>query len=486
MYLGMYVHTHWAYKHPYAARTWTLEDWRGYASGLRALGYNMMMIWPVTDAMPEALTPSDVAQLEMLRAIIDMLHDEFGMAVLITFGPNCLGSEAAERFTFTERPFFDCELRLNPSDPRELARLLSFRRRLITDYFSRADGFAIIDSDPGGCIGSTNAEFVNLLLAHLAIINDVNPDATLYYWMWMGWERYNRYRAWVQDLPMPEERSIESNFTEVLDGLLEHPKRRWAVLSCNGNHHPLIARYGIGDRALYNPYNLVEYEPSVPMTNYTPAALQEGLALPERQSMHLGTLANAQTHVAQLPHTFLFAHLAQGGTLDDADIAAFADGLLPGAGSALVEAWEAIGGTDMARMRRAAFAVTALAGEAFIPGPHAGLLFGDPRRYLDDLATMLRFRADLFTVVNAVRDGADWVPSLRTLHATWTAWTARTGYEDAFQGPVDDIVYATLQALDQPALTPVLADLHDWKKVALRHGIIRRLLAAIGEVIPGA
>ena len=37
--LGMYVHTHWGYHHPYAARTWSLADWKGYLGALRALGY---------------------------------------------------------------------------------------------------------------------------------------------------------------------------------------------------------------------------------------------------------------------------------------------------------------------------------------------------------------------------------------------------------------------------------------------------------------
>ena len=27
--VGMYVHQHWPYHHPYAARTWSLDDWRG-------------------------------------------------------------------------------------------------------------------------------------------------------------------------------------------------------------------------------------------------------------------------------------------------------------------------------------------------------------------------------------------------------------------------------------------------------------------------
>lgn len=33
--VGMYVHQHWPYNHPYCARTWTPEDWHGYAEGLK-------------------------------------------------------------------------------------------------------------------------------------------------------------------------------------------------------------------------------------------------------------------------------------------------------------------------------------------------------------------------------------------------------------------------------------------------------------------
>ena len=33
--LGMYIHAGWPYNHPYAARTWTVEDWRAYADGLK-------------------------------------------------------------------------------------------------------------------------------------------------------------------------------------------------------------------------------------------------------------------------------------------------------------------------------------------------------------------------------------------------------------------------------------------------------------------
>ena len=38
--IGMYIHQHWPYNYPYAARTWQVEDYHGYCGGLKALGYN--------------------------------------------------------------------------------------------------------------------------------------------------------------------------------------------------------------------------------------------------------------------------------------------------------------------------------------------------------------------------------------------------------------------------------------------------------------
>src|SRR5215831_2046266 len=96
--LGIYVHQHWPYLHPYAARTWTVEDWRGYADGLKKLGYNAVMIWPVIEVMPEPLLPSDREHLELTQQVIGLLHREFGMRVWIALCPNVAAndSEAAK------------------------------------------------------------------------------------------------------------------------------------------------------------------------------------------------------------------------------------------------------------------------------------------------------------------------------------------------------------------------------------------------------
>ena len=79
--VGMYIHQHWPYNHPYCARTWTLNDWKGYAGGLKQIGYNTILIWPVVETMPDPLTPSDKANLEKIRKVIDALHKDLGMRV---------------------------------------------------------------------------------------------------------------------------------------------------------------------------------------------------------------------------------------------------------------------------------------------------------------------------------------------------------------------------------------------------------------------
>ena len=90
--IGMYVLMMWAYNYPYAARTWRLKDWSAYLEGLRALGYNLVQIWPFVDAIPVPMTPSDRVFLTTLRQVIDVAH-ELGMTVYIGSCANTMANE---------------------------------------------------------------------------------------------------------------------------------------------------------------------------------------------------------------------------------------------------------------------------------------------------------------------------------------------------------------------------------------------------------
>jgi len=184
--LGMYVHTHWAYRHPYAARTWTLDDWRGYLSGLKALGYDVVQVWPMIDVMPSPLTASDREHLERLASVIDMAHEAFGMRVFVGACANTVGNERAAAFGFQDRPYFVTERRLNPGDPTEVEELFGRRREALSPL-ARADGCWVIDSDPGGYGGSPPEEFVALLRRYRNLLDELRPGIELVYWVWWGW-----------------------------------------------------------------------------------------------------------------------------------------------------------------------------------------------------------------------------------------------------------------------------------------------------------
>ena len=120
--VGMYIHQHWPYNYPYAARTWQVEDYRGYCGALKTLGYNTVMIWPLLETMPSPLTASDRANLKKIAAVIDMLHRELGMRVYIALCPNVGAKDGeARKAPFEKRHFFYCDTRVNPADPQALA-----------------------------------------------------------------------------------------------------------------------------------------------------------------------------------------------------------------------------------------------------------------------------------------------------------------------------------------------------------------------------
>ena len=191
--VGMYVHQHWPYHHPYAARTWTIQDWRGYADGLKRLGYNSILIWPVLETMPEPLTSSDRANIGKIARVIDLLHAEFNMRVYIALCPNVAAqNEAAAKASFQKRHFFYCDKRVNPGDPVAMERMLDWRAKLL-EPLKNMDGLTIIDSDPGGYPGSTNEQFANLLMAHRRLLDGLRPGIELCYWMHVGWLGYGRF-----------------------------------------------------------------------------------------------------------------------------------------------------------------------------------------------------------------------------------------------------------------------------------------------------
>lgn len=476
--LGMYIHAHWGYNHPYAARTWTLDDWRGYASGLSGLGYDLVMIWPILDTMPNPPTASDSAYLRKLGQVIDMLHSEFGMQALIVVSANTIANEDAVGYDFEKRPFFGTDRRLNPGDPLEVELLFDARRALLS-YLSGADGVVVIDSDPGGYIGSTNDEFAGLLSGYVDLTTELNPAAKLYYWMWFGWEAYNEFWRRASETGelhiAPSADDCEYAVRELMAGESDS----WGLLAGMPSHHEIAGRLGLEDRSIFLTYGAVEGEPTFPLTGYNPPLIHDVLQPFVSNPNYPACMGNAQTHVAQLPNTYLFSHFAKGGSVDAVDLVGFAERLLPGHGEKLAQAWQAMVSPTSEAAREALPAVRALADGDLAVGPLSGLMLDGVRRYVQDLALQLAFYADMLDSAEAVRTQSDHREALAAVCESWNAWVTRTGFVDAYGGPFYHILHPALRELHNANLDAVLNDFEDWKNPVVRHGIVPRLIEAM-------
>lgn len=449
--IGMYVHQHWSYQHPYAARTWTFEDWLGYADGLKRLGYNTVMIWPMLETMPDPLTPSDTAHIEKMARVIGTLHSEFGMRVYITLTPNvCAKNAEAANYTFEDRPFFCCDERVNPANAQARAAMMAWRERLLRPL-AAMDGLTIIDSDPGGYPNSTNAEFVQLLADHRAILDRLHPGIEVVYWIHAGWQAYGRYYATGYF-----EWGLDSEIEDTVRGLAVRLAEPWGV---TGARLKVVEQAGQAARVFPFPYGLIEGEPSFPMTNFT-------LDLAERvqkESGPRGIMGNAQSHCLQLPNTFAFARAAQGHSVSETDYVSFADDLLPGAGRRVVNAWKALSGTDPAAMRTSAEDLSALKKDKPVAGPLRGLLFGDPDRFVNDLMLQLRQRAAFESFCAAALavpvDRAVRAESLGQFAAASEAWQQVHSYKNMWVWPRME---EALRKVGDPDLDAVL-DARDYQ-----------------------
>jgi hypothetical protein len=320
---GMYVHRAWPYRRPYAARAWTLADWRGFAEGLGELGFNTVVVWPVIEIMPLPPTPSDTADLELLAGVIEMLHG-MGMKVFTTLCPNIVADDAAARAVpFQDRHYFHSLDYVDPADHDAIEAMVAVREEHLRPL-RQMDGCVIIDSDTGSYPGAKNDDFVALLMAHRRMLDRLRPGIDLLYWMHVGWEAYGRYHA-TGTLEWANHHEV----ADLLEKLEAADPAPWGIsVHSLGRHADLeVARdRGLESRAVFFNYGAIEGEPTFPMTNFGgDNAFQAGRFETDQTTGARGVVGNAQTHCLQLPNIFAFSRGFADAAVTEADYVSFAD-----------------------------------------------------------------------------------------------------------------------------------------------------------------
>jgi hypothetical protein len=478
--LGMYVHTHWSYNHPYCARTWSEADWRGYLTGLQALGYDTVMFWPLLDCMPPEPNASDRAFLEKIGRVIRLAKDTFGMKFIIVACPNTIGNDKASGYEYEKRPYFVCEHKVDPKNASDVRAFLDGRRKQF-QAVAHADALAVIDSDPGGYIGSTDDEFVRLLKGQADVFRSFHAGAELDYWMLVGWENYNRF--WAETAAAkpgegPQHVTIDAEtFERTLSLMKQQIAEPWGVLASMPQHLAATAKLGLADKRLFFPYGIVEGEPSFQLTNFTPDAVRAAAGQWSAQEYPRGIMANAQSHILQLPNTYFFASAVRPHSAP-ASLADFAEQLIPGAAATLTAGWQALAAGPEAQ-RAAAIAVRQRRGKPRGAGRCSGLMFADADRYLTDLADNLDIQADLADVRAAFAAGNDPRAALRKFLTDFRPYQSRIGFADACGGPLTADILLPLVQRRAAGFDRILTEFNGWQNLAARHGVIPRLLDAL-------
>lgn len=119
----------------------------------------------------------------------------------------------------------------------------------------------------------------------------------------------------------------------------------------------------------------------------------------------------------------------------DKDYVEFASQLIRGQGELIVNAWRALAGKDVGKMRTSAQTLESLPASSLEGGPLKGLLFNDASRFVTDLAMELKLKAAFVDFVAATEKGDGVKQSLSTFVDAADAYQKRTGYQCVWGWP---------------------------------------------------
>jgi len=378
---GMYAHQHWAYNHPYALRTWSIDEWKRYVDLLAVMRVNLFQIWSMAGILPVPLSKDDEAFLRRYPPVIDHAQRHHGMTVFIGECANNV-CETNNPVPAAQRQYFDVEALKDPGDPEQMKQLRAAREAYYR-ICDNADGYWVLDSDPGKWDGSPSSEFVNILMMNRELIDTCTKkgrEAKLVYWMWFGWGTGER----------------EDNWRNTLAELKRRNPQPWWMTVAWEPHWKIADAVGVGHRIIYYPYGSVEPEPSLPFTTVVPQNLRDVLDVTDRADRFLGIMGNAQTPLVQLPNIYFFARSAWDLDTRTADrrevMRELARLVYPQHAKLLTDCWMAIADNQPAEWARLADELEALAsGNRLGPlGPIGRKLFTDGGQAARDLAMQLR------------------------------------------------------------------------------------------------
>lgn len=391
---GFYLHTSWEYAYPFAVRSWQTEDFERFFELLQLLDFNLVMFWPLTEAMPAPLSADDRAELERMRGLVDTAHAR-GLEFWLTFCANATAQPEIAAKPFRDRHLYPYRVDVRLDDEVAKAAYFAHRAELIK-VLNNADAYVTIDGDPGNYPGAQPRHFAEVFGADRAVLDRCGTHPTqqqVVPWIWMGWgSDWGRHGVWGEPIEPLARPQIEALKT------LPEP---WTLLpgrhirEGRGNGRTMFAlteEAGLTERSVLLCYEIIEYEPTPPAVvlqfdDIRRVLRQEGPMLAKAR----GVMGNAQQPILALPNLYFFARAAKDPAyLDRRDEAVLRDfsAFLGGDPAVLLPAWQCL----QLELDRLPDDLPKRLDQLELTAPAAGLLPGGPDRYRRILAALVRTR----------------------------------------------------------------------------------------------
>lgn len=313
---GFHMNGGWQLNHPYGFRTWTEEDWKRFVDIVWAERGNLIFIWPYVETMMVPLSSADKAYLEEFRRITDYAHEKRGMEVWIM--------QAANRVAITDcnvadpmlRPHWinGCQKDMDPADPQQFANIEKSFEALYQTV-NNADGFCLIDSDPGGWPHSPISDQVKIFRAARKLLDRYNVLAEktkLVDWMWIGWGRHKFFTSkdrlvtgfdWTDKNP---DESDVAFMRETIRNFKNDLPEPWEMIAGMPPYLESSKQESVLDKTIFLPYGAIEMEPAFPATNMGFEPVREVLDKGSMYPQLRGWMGNNELMLLQFPRSFYF------------------------------------------------------------------------------------------------------------------------------------------------------------------------------------
>lgn len=299
----------WSLKYPYGFRTWKEEDWKRFVDIAWAEHVNLFYLWPFMEIIPVPLSQQDEAYLQEVRRVVDYAQKQRGMVVWIMQSANRVAVSNCGSVDPRFRTYWvgDCQKDMNPAEAQEFSKIERSFESLYR-IVDNADGFCLIDSDPGGWPHSPLSDQSKIFNSARTLLNRYNihkEQAKLIDWMWIGWGQVFEPSAFGLSREEREKKAVLF-MVDTIRNFKKNLKEPWELIAGMSSYLKSAQIESVLDKTIYLHYGAIELEPAFPATNMGLEPVREVLDKADEYPQLRGLMGNNEIMLLQFPRTFYF------------------------------------------------------------------------------------------------------------------------------------------------------------------------------------